>query len=254
MKKLQGSQEGLAHILLAIIVIVVGVIALVGWRVLSAKDDSKTVTQTATSVSEDDISLQNLGLASLDDVDITENAVREYADKGLKGFYVFADSLSGGRLNPNFEYASLKPGTEVVSAIDGVVGFIKEQPDSGDTEVFIQPREGSMWTIGYDHLTNVTVKKGQLVKAGDVLGQPAVQNNGLLRFEIQVNKDENGTTIHHCPSTLLSPTVQAKQLSDLEAMQNSWNAKTGLDLYNPAAQNPIGCLRQTLTPQEAEGR
>lgn len=137
--------------------------------------------------------------------------------------------------------------------VDGIVRFIKQQPDSKDYEVFIQPKEGSVWTIGYDHLTDVSVKKGQTVKAGDALGKPAVQNNGLLRFEIQINKDENGQTTHYCPTTLLAASVKDKWLTELTTMQNSWETKTGLELYDLTAQDPVGCLAKTLTPQQAEG-
>ena len=213
-----------------------------------------SVNNGKTPAVEPDIILQNLGLASFDSVDITKNATREYSDKGLKGFYVFGDKLSGGRTNPNFEYASLKSNTKVISAIDGIVAFIKEQSDSKDSEVFIQPKEGSAWTVGYDHISNLVVKKGAAIKAGDVIGEPAVQNNGLLRFEIQINKDENNTTIHYCPTTLLAANLKSKWVNELIAMQNNWNSTTGLSLYNISSQDPIGCLKKTMTPSEAEGQ
>ncbi len=81
-----------------------------------------------------------------------------------------------------------------------------------------------------------------------------MQNNGLLRFEIQINKDENGATTHYCPTTLLATGVKEKWLADLTAMQNKWESTTGLELYDLAAQDPVGCTAKTLTPQQAEGR
>lgn len=175
---------------------------------------------------------------------------------GLKGFYVFGEKLGGKtdtRLNPNFEYASLKSGSKVISAIDGIVAFIKEQAESKDSEVFIQPKEGSAWTIGYDHISNVVVKKGAAIKAGDTIGEPAIQNNGLFRFEIQINKDENSSTVHYCPSTLLAASVADKWLADLMAMQDKWESTTGLELYDVSSQTPTGCLKKTMTPSQAEG-
>ena len=47
--------------------------------------------------------LQNLGLASYDSIQLDPNALREFATFGLKGFYVFGDTLQGGRRNPTFE-------------------------------------------------------------------------------------------------------------------------------------------------------
>jgi len=260
MFSLKKDQSGLGHMALVLGLVVIVVIGLAGWRVLGASnsaDNSSKETSALNSketTKESDISLQNLGLTSFDSIDITTNAVREYSSMGLKGFYVFGDKLSGGRLNPNFEYASLKSGTKVISAIDGIVGFIKEQPESKDSEVFIQPKEGSAWTVGYDHITNVTVKKGATIKAGDTIGEPAIQNNGLLRFEIQINKDENGSTTHLCPSNLLADSVESRWLTELTTMQEKWESTTGLDLYNISAQNPVGCLMKTLTPAQAEGR
>ena len=250
------NQQGFSHILVLIFVVVLVAVGLVGWRVMGSKDKASNdaVSQQQSSSEESDIELQNLGLASLDSVLISSDATREYKSNGLKGFYVFGDKLSEGRINPNFEFASLKPGTKVVSAIDGVVAFIKEQTDSNDNEVFIQPKDGSIWTVGYDHLVNLAVKKGAAIKAGDVIGEPATQNNGMLRFEIQINKDKENETTHHCPSTLLAAGIKDKILGDLAKMQNDWESETGLELYDVSAQGPTGCLQKTMTPAQAEGR
>ena len=259
MKK-QLNQNGIAHIVLVVLVVVVVAIGAVGYIVAKqqkAGEPKSTVpspNKTTDIKSNPELVLQNVGLQSFDDILYTKNAVREYASNGLKGFYVFGDKLSGGRVNPNFEFSSIKPGSKVVSAIDGVVAFIKEQPDSKDYEVFVQLPNNTVWTIGYDHLVNLSVKKDDIVKAGTVLGEPAIQNNGLHRFEIQVNKDENGTTTHICPSTLLASAVKDKVLGDLTAMQNTWESSTGLDLYSVDTQKPVGCLKQSLTVAEAEGR
>lgn len=257
------NQRGFSFIEVLIVVVVVVASGFIGWSVLgkSKRTNSDQVQQNSpiknankASAQEPDIELQNIGLQNIEDIDVNMQAVSEYSSKGLKGFYVFGDKLTGNRLNPNFEYASLRSGTQVVSAINGVVGFIKEQSDSKDLEVIIQPKEGSVWSVGYDHLTHVKVKKGDKIKAGDVIGEPSVQNNGLLRFELQVNKDKNGQTIHHCPSTLLANGVKEKYINELASMQKKWESSTKLELYDVVAQNPVGCLKPTLTPEDAEGR
>lgn len=259
MKK-QVNQSGMAHVLFVVLVVVITAVGVVGFSVARQQKADKPKAPVAntnnTPATKDSptLSLQNVGLQSFEDILYTKYAVSEYASKGLKGFYVFGDKLSGGRINPNFEFSSVKPGSKVVSAVDGVVAFIKEQPESKDYEVFVQLPNNTVWTIGYDHLVNLSVKKDEVVKAGTVLGEPAVQNNGLHRFEIQVNKDENGTTTHVCPSTLLASTVKDKVLGDLTAMQNTWESSTGLDLYSIDAQKPVGCLKQSLTVAQAEGR
>lgn len=247
-------QKGFSHLLLVPIILVLVVIGFAAYRVVNNSSGADTTTDTTTTEeSEPDIILQNIGIDSIDNIDINDYAVREYDTHGLKGFYVFGDSLSGGRQNPTFEFASLKDGTKAVSAIDGVVTFIKEQSETSDFEVFVQPKDGSAWTVGYDHLVNVVVTKGQKVKAGDVLGEPSEQNNGLTRFEVQINKDDNGETTHYCPTTLLDEDVKAVVEEKLLEMQKSWESVTEKELYNTDAQDPIGCLKTRLTPAEAEG-
>lgn len=258
---MKRDNYGFSALVVVFLIVVLAIVGFVGYKVLSNKDggnEQSKASESSTASSqkdteEPDIALQNVGLQSLDSVLVSQDAVRDFKSQGLKGFYVFGDKLSGGRTNPNFEFASLKENTEVISAIDGVVGFVKEQTDSGDVEVIIQPKENSKWSLGYDHLTNVKLKQGDVVKVGDVIGKPAVQGNGLLRFEFQVNKDENNTTTHVCPSTLLAASVKDKVLADLSAMQTKWESTTGLELYEVSAQDPVGCLVKTLTPAQAEG-
>ncbi len=205
---------------------------------------------------EPDIVLQNFGLRSMDDVEYTENALREYADRGLKGFYAFGESLGRDdpRRNPNFEFSSVKAGAPIVAAIDGTIGFIEDQPETGDYEVMLQPRDGSIWTVAYDHLTNLKVAKGDHVKAGDVLGEPSAQNNGTHRFEFQVNKGQNADTLHICPSTIVDGAKTPALLAELTAMQERWNSFSGKSLYDTQVQSPIGCLVPVLTPPPGRGK
>jgi hypothetical protein len=202
--------------------------------------------------------LYNLGIESLDSIQFDQNALREFAQFGLKGFYIFGDALSGGRRNPNFEYSSLKEGTRVVSAIDGVVVNIERQAESNDFEVFIQPKDGSAWTLAYDHLVNVTLQRGDVVKVGTVLGNPARQNNGLLRFELQINQDigPDGPTrksMHFCPTLLLDVSVRDQLTAALTTMMNGWETFSGLELYDPSRHTPVGCTKPMMTPEEAQG-
>ncbi len=247
---------------LIIVVVIVLIVAATGFFVLTKTssnannqgDMRNQKSQVVENVEPETLELRNLGLTSFSDVLVSGDALRDYNSQGLKGFYVFGDKLPGNRVNPNFEFSSLKPNTKVVSAIDGVVAFIKQQNGDEDMEVFIQPKEGSAWTIGYDHLTKLAVKKGDSIKAGDLIGEPVLQGNGLPRFEIQINKDENGETTHYCPSSLLAESVKMTQLDQLKVMLQSWEQTSGFDLYDIEAQNPVGCKKLTLSVAEAEGR
>lgn len=261
------NQNGFSLVLIVVAVAVCAAIGFVGFRVASnhgdnSVDQSRSNTQQAEArkadnSSEADLVLQNLGLKSLDSIAIDMYAAKDYKISGHKGFYIFGDPLPGEgnkRSNPNFEYASIKSGTEIIASIDGIVAFIKEQPDTKDYEVFLQPKENSAWVVGYDHLVNLNVKKGDPIKAGARLGEAAKQNNGLLRFEIQINKELNGTTTHYCPTALLSKSASEKYTPELKDMMQKWETVTGIELYDIDKQSPIGCTKTTMSLAEAEGR
>ncbi len=268
MNKHNQQSQGFSLLIIIALLAVVAIVGIAGFGVLSKSDDtdsknnsnsSDQMSQTAGNQQDaseaDTLELQNLGLKTFEDVLYDQNAVREYASNGLKGFYVFGDDLPGGRKNPNFEFSSVKNDAQIVAAIDGVIVHIEQQNENGTTdyEVFLQTKEKSVWMIGYDHLINVAVKKGDQVKVGDFLGNPNVQGNGLARFEIQVNKKVNDD-VHYCPTSLLADNVKTDILNNLKTMMNTWESTTDLELYNPELQDPVGCSQGTMTPAEAEGR
>lgn len=254
------NSSGFAVIELLIVLLVIGALVGVGLFVSRKKDsqnsDNKSSSSSNSNKTEAQLEIQNFGIASLDSIDVTTNATRDFTQSGHKGFYIFGDVLPGTpvRHNPNFEFASLKEGTKLISAIDGVVGFIKEQPDSKDSEVFLMPSEQSDWVIGYDHVTDLKVKKGDKVKVGDIIGAPARQNNGLLRFEFQINKNDTGQDgTHICPTTLLASSVKESWVKQLKSVQDDWEKTTGLELYDTSKQEPAGCLVKEMTPAYAQG-
>ncbi len=260
---LNKKQNGFSVVELLIILVVLGLIVFVALFVYRKNNQSKTQSNNTTSNSgevaknDDNLALFNLGIANMDEVNVTTAATRDFTASGHKGFYIFGDILPGTpvRHNPNFEYASMKEGSKVISAIEGVVGFIKQQPDSNDYEVFLMTSEKSRWVIGYDHLTELKVKKGDKVKVGDTLGVPARQNNGLLRFEFQVNKDDGtSNAMHVCPVTLLDKSVKNSWVEQLQSSQAKWEQVTGLELYDTSKQDPAGCLMKEMSPAYAEGR
>ncbi len=240
-----------------IIVIIITAILLLTRDAESSNSSSQNGPEQRTQKTpEPTLQIANIGLTSLADNEVTTQATRDYARAGLRGFYLFGDKFTSNdpRINPNFEFASLKKDAKIIAAIDGTVTHIRQQSESSDYEVFLQPFAGSTWTIGYDHLVNLQVQTGDKVVVGDVLGNPSLQNNGLYRFEFQVNNEEASGTVHHCPSNLLSPGTAPKILAELQSHQDAWETITKLELYQPENQSPTGCLVPTLTPAQAEGR
>ncbi len=253
---LSEYQSGFGAIGVIALVLLIGVSGLVAYRVMSAppehpqsKSAEDSMQVKASDADPDQLVLYNFGVQSLGDVLVTSDTLRDYQSSGHKGFYAFGDKLANtGKTNPNFEFASMQPGTKIVAALDGIVAFIKEQPETADSEVFLQPRENSAWVVGYDHISNVVVKKGDPIKAGDVIGEPTAQGNGLLRYEFQINKKENGQELSHCPSAYLAESVRAQTLSQLTEMMRRWETISGLELYDIESQKPVGCMAETMQP------
>ncbi len=149
--------------------------------------------------------------------------------------------------NPNFEFAGLDKPITLISAIDGIVAFIQQQPETKDYEVFLQTKENSVWVIGYDHVTDVQVTKGQTIKVGDVIGKAAVQNNGVYRYELQINKEVNGVTTYHCPTELLASDVKTTTVAAIEQLVKDWNTFMGQNVYGSYS---TACTKPMMTTAE----
>lgn len=219
---------------------------------LSSKDFSSSSSQSSNSEvekTEDSLELKNLG-TDLSNLIVDNNVLREYKTNGIKGFYTFGEKLPGKNvLNPNFEFASLRSSTKVISPIDGVVAFIRYQEDSKDSDVFIQTFEGSIWTVSFDHLIKLEVNKGDKISVGEVIGYPNIQGNGTYRFEIQINKDKDGKTSYYCPTFLLESNareVLGKKITDIE---KSWESVSKLELYSIEKEKYPGCLFESFSDQ-----
>ena len=114
--KIKYNQKGFAHSLfvLLIVVVAVGAIGFFTYKNIQnnkSEEKSSTIGQTSNVKNDSTIELQNLGIVSMDSVLVTNDVLREYDSMGLKGFYPFGDKLGGktdSRLNPNFEFSSLK--------------------------------------------------------------------------------------------------------------------------------------------------
>lgn len=229
------------HYKLFVVLLIVAVISVGGVIVFNIK------------MNEPPIALENLGV-DLQQMDYSQNMVSASNNSDMKALSIFGDIIpkNNNSQNPNFDFRALKENTEVVSAIDGEVVAVMSQSDSNDSEVWVRPSRWSIWTISYDHLKDLKVSKGDKVKAGQVLGGVSSVGNGLGWFELQVNKGFVFNTQHICPTTLLGANKDAitKQLS---GTMDKLEQATGKDLYDTASENPVGCIKQVLSPGDAEG-
>jgi murein DD-endopeptidase MepM/ murein hydrolase activator NlpD len=225
----------------------------------TTQNNNQSVTNSVTT--EEVLELANLGgiqfathvpgSPTAGDISMSKTYLDAGAGRNVPVF-LFGQPLPGRattQLNPNLEFGGLTSAVNVVAAIDGIVGFVKQQADSNDYEVFLQTAENSIWTIGYDHLTDVTVEQGDRVTAGQLLGKAARENNGMYRYELQINKDVNGVTTFHCPTELLRSDVKASTVSAIEQFIKDWNTFYGSDVYSPYT---TACTQSVLTLEETQ--
>jgi hypothetical protein len=143
---------------------------------------------------------------------------------------------------PAFEYFT-KANVPVSSPIKGIVRELNFQADSDDYEIEIATNPFSGWYVIVDHVSDVRVRAGQKVKAGDVVGVTAryLGFDGVWRTELEVSN----FTHFFCPFEHFDPeTADAFKARIAQAM-TAWEQFVGDDtVYDEAAMVPFapGCL------------
>jgi hypothetical protein len=124
-------------------------------------------------------------------------------------FFIFGATLPSGVQNPTYEIETPDQTAAVVAASGGKVVAITISSNGIDRSITIVPSDASVWSIIYDHVSNVRVSVGQTVAAGAQLGTMGVLNNGRGRTELQVNRFDPAPTLSYCPQTFGTTTFNA---------------------------------------------
>lgn len=141
-------------------------------------------------------------------------------------------------------------GTKVRATTDGIITHITQQPE-GDTEFVITKPESPLWIFGYDHVINPTIKKGDRVVVGQILGEASnydqwLRGDGYGLFEVSVVYTNTGYT-GHCPFMYLDESVKQDYLNKIKALYASWEEYTGNSLlYDEDNYFMPGCVKRTL--------
>ena len=157
------------------------------------------------------------------------------------------------RINPNLDFRGIYTQIDILAAINGKVLFIKDQPGSNDHEIVIAGSDNSTWHIGYDHVVEPRVKRGDVVVAGQVIGKASPYKNGTYYYELQVNHKNSplGDTLEYaCPTTLLDSSVKAAYVEGINLMVRDWITFRTTDAYGP---QDGGCVKPSLKAQEVDG-
>ena len=116
---------------------------------------------------------------------------------------------------------------------------------SNDYSVMVQG-EGSELIFETEHVINVKVKKGDKVKAGDVIAEVSDYSahgyDGLGVVEIGVLKGGN-PPFHLCPFDYLDESIKEDTIKKIDALKKSWEQYRGdTSLYDESKEVTPGCL------------
>ncbi len=158
-------------------------------------------------------------------------------------------SQAGSKVNGTFTY-DLSPEVNILAPVTGIITEVVYKSDSDDYELAILTSPHSDWSVRPDHIKGITVKVGDKVTAGQVIGKASTGKPGYsVMPEVQINEeiaDENSTFEHrvrsknrvHCPATFVSADLRAK----VERLMKDWEAFKGKAVY---PQNMVlpGCTK-----------
>lgn len=138
-------------------------------------------------------------------------------------------------------------GTKVLSLVTGEVVEVK-QLYSGDMTVWVAKDKNSTYFYETEHIKNPTVKVGDKVTAGQIIGEVSdydSQNNpgfGLIEIGILHSRTDGGAPEHLCPLNYLDPKIKDKTLSSLTKLYSAWNQYLGKEIYKYSTFANPGCV------------
>ena len=150
----------------------------------------------------------------------------------------------------------LSPGTKVRAPADGVVsvGFFEHTKDwgvgiaKGGWTSYGAPI-GSKWIVGLEHLVNLEVKDGDIVKAGDILGEAAPrtfpgEDFGFTELSVWTG---GATILKYCPFEFLDESLKPVYEEKINQLAKDWEEFIGKDVYKQEDWVAPGCLLHNIT-------
>ena len=133
-------------------------------------------------------------------------------------------------------------GTPITAGVDGIVRhvFFKEQAQA--YEITLQPTESSAYVVTYDYVAGSTLKAGDIVRAGQVMGHAGgVVNNATWAPEIEVKLADANVGV--TPWTFFDPALAAGPRAGMTRLAADWEAYKGNDgIFDQGAWYDAGSL------------
>ena len=258
---MKQNKSGFAVIEAIIILAVIAVIAGAGYFVYKSKSNNSSSsstqdTQNQESEKQSGVKIKHIGV-NLDYYDPKTNKAGDLVftkakfTSGIQLLFTdYAYVIKGANTSTGQDKANPQPtfilplGSKVYSLIDGEV-FNVPKLYSNDYSVMVQG-EGSELIFETEHVINVKVKKGDKVKAGDVIAEVSDYSahgyNGLGLVEIGVLKGGNPPS-HLCPFDYLDDSIKDETIKKINALKKSWEKYRGdTSLYDESKEVTPGCL------------
>jgi len=263
MNRTTKNQQGFAHILIlvAVVALIGGIAFLVYTRNVSnnSDDHAKSANNVAKSTSDH----QKPDVPTIKNLPI--NIAKYDPTTGMAGDMKFIkwDTKSGGldaifseygrkaaanngagagRMSPQPTFIAPQ-GTKVHSIVDGTVYDVPKLY-SGDYSIMVQGKDQSV-IFETEHVINPLVKKGDAVKAGQVIAEVSDYDshnlNGLGLVEMGVLLPGNPPK-HACTFDYLDDSVKDDITSKLTQLMNDWESyMNDKNIYDQASMPIPGC-------------
>jgi hypothetical protein len=152
------------------------------------------------------------------------------------------------KLLPTFEYRVVD-SAKVVSPVDGIVIAAEEQ-EVGDYAVVIARGVDASWRLEIDHLNNLQVAEGDVVKAGDYLGTAGewdLEEDDQGRTEIMLYNYDTG--LSYCPFDYFNEETKDDYIAAIETHMDEWESETckGETIWQRDEMHVIGCKCKSMS-------
>src|SRR3989344_258827 len=257
---MKQKQSGFTVVEAIIVIVVIGLLAGVGFFVFNKQSNKQTENVTSSTAQEvakkAEVRIKHLGV-NLDYYDSKTNKAGDFVFTKAKftsgiqllftdfGYVIKGENSSTGQDKANPQPTFILPlGTKVHSLVDGEVQDVPKLY-SNDYSVMVQA-EGSELIFETEHVINVKVKKGDKVKAGQVVAEVSDYSahgyDGLGLVEIGMLKGGN-PPYHICPFDYLDSSIKDETVKKINALKKSWEEYRGdTTLYDESKEITPGCL------------
>ncbi len=109
-------------------------------------------------------------------------------------------------------------------------------------------QENSNYIVSFEHVVNVAVKEGEIVIAGDIVGEAAPRNtfnNEIAMVELAV-WNPGVEIIKYCPFNYLDVSLKSVYEERLKRLASDWEEFIGKDVYQQERWVAPGCLVESI--------